>query len=104
MNHTIAECARWLEEYEEPGEVLRVLRSLHPGSLSKNVRRVRREWMQEYGAGHNDGAIKKDLRRVLKVIKSEASVAKKEGGQRKYTKQFKTAADRVGALSKISSG
>lgn len=39
--------------------------------------------MQEYGAGHNDGAIRMDLRRVLKVIKSKASVAKKEGGQRK---------------------
>ena len=23
MNHTIAECARWLEEHEEPGEVLK---------------------------------------------------------------------------------
>lgn len=66
-----------------------MLRSLHPGSLSKNVRRVRQKWMQEYGADHNDGAIRKDLRRVLKVIKSEASVGKKEGGQRKYTKQLR---------------
>ena len=56
--------------------------------------------MPDYGAGLNDGAIRKDLRRVLKVIKSVASVAKREG-QRKYTKQLKTAADRVGALSKM---
>ena len=101
MNHTLAECARWLEKHEEPGEVIRMLMSLHPSSSSKNVRRVRRGWVQEYGAGHNDGAIRKDLRRVLQVIKSEASVAKKEGGQRKSTKQPKTAADRVGVLSKM---
>lgn len=32
MNHTIAESVRWLEEHEESSEVLKVLRSLHPGS------------------------------------------------------------------------
>lgn len=48
-----------------------------------------------------DALERKDLRRVLKVIESEGSVAKKKGGRRKSTKQLKTAADRVGALSKM---
>lgn len=34
-DHTIAECARWLEEDEVAGEVLGVLRSLHPGPSAR---------------------------------------------------------------------
>ena len=34
MNHMIAESARWLEEREEPGELLKALKSLHPGCLA----------------------------------------------------------------------
>ena len=101
IDQTVSECAKWLEEHENPGEVLEVLRSLHPGSLSKNVGRVRMEWIQTYGPSHNNGAVRSDLRRVLKVIKREASVAKRTRGQNKYFKQLKRAGDRVVAFSKL---
>ena len=78
MNDLISQCAIWLEENKDPAHVLEVLRTLHPGSLNKNVRRVRREWMQGYGPGRNDGTIRKELKRILKVIQRKASsLAKK---------------------------
>ncbi|CAM9688064.1 unnamed protein product, partial [Laminaria digitata] len=46
MNDLISQCASWLEDNKDPVHVLEVLRTLHPGSLNKNVRRFRREWMQ----------------------------------------------------------
>lgn len=65
----IPEHAELLGEKENPGEVLEILRKFHPGSLRKYVSRVRLEWMQTYGSSHNDGPIRRDIQRVLKVIK-----------------------------------
>lgn len=44
MNNTIAEWVGRLEEDEEPGKVLKVLRSIHPGSLGRNLIRAT-EWL-----------------------------------------------------------
>ena len=104
MNDLISQCAIWLEENKDPAHVLEVLRTLHPGSLNKNVRRVRREWMQGYGPGRNDGTIRKELKRILKVIQRKASsLAKKiSSDSRKYnSKQLKVAERRIVSFSKL---
>lgn len=105
MNNLISRCASRLEENKDPVQVLDVLRSLHPGSLSKNVRRVRREWMQVYGPSHNDGAIRKDLKRILKVIQRKgSSLAKKTSSdsRKKYSsKQLKIAERRIVSFYKL---
>lgn len=88
MKPLISECAKWLEEHEAPVDVLGVLRGLHPGSLSKNVRMVRREWIQTYGAGQNDGALRRDLRRVLKTIKEHDKSLAKTKNTRERKKVF----------------
>ena len=105
MNDLIPQCARWLENNKDPVHVLEVLRTLHPGSLNKNVRRVRREWMQVYGPGQNDGAIRKDLKRILKVLQRKASsLAKKTSSdsRKKYSlKQLKIAESRIISFFKL---
>lgn len=75
IDHIISACAKWLEEHEAPFEVLGVLRRLHPGSLSKNVRRVRRKCIQAYRAAHDEFSLKNDLGRVLKVIKRRKKIS-----------------------------
>lgn len=105
MNDLIPQCARWLEDNKDPVHVLEVLRTLHPGSLSKNVRRVRREWMQAYGPSYNDGAIRKDLKRILKVIQRKASLLAKKtssDSRKKYNlKQLKIAESRIISFFKL---
>lgn len=75
-------------------QVLEVLRTRYSGSLSQNVRGVRRQWMQVHGPGHNDGATRKALKRILKVMQREASsLSKKTSSDRKKSdlKQLKIA-------------
>ena len=77
MDQTIVTCSRWLEEKEDPDEVIEALRKLHPRSLDKNVRKVRLQWIDTYGASHNAGPVRNELRSVVRRIKRETSKAKK---------------------------
>ncbi|CAN0559404.1 unnamed protein product, partial [Ectocarpus sp. 12 AP-2014] len=101
MDQTIATCSRWLEDNEDPDEVIEALRKLHPTSLNKNMRKVRLQWMETYGASHNAGPVRNELRSVVRRIKREASKAKKMEGQRNYLKQLKTAEERVLTFAKL---
>ena len=101
MDQTIVTCARWLEEKEDPDEVIEALRRLHPRSLNKNVRKVRLQWIDTYGASHNAGPVRNELRSVAKRIKRETSKAKKTKGQRNYLKQLETAEERVLMFAKL---
>ena len=101
MDKEISMCAKWLEEKENPHEVLEVLRKLHPGSLYKNVRRVREVWMQTFGARHNAGPVKTGIRQLLVLIKKRSSTAKKTKGRKGYLKQLQTAWDRVVSFGKL---
>ncbi|CAB1108591.1 unnamed protein product [Ectocarpus sp. CCAP 1310/34] len=62
-------------------------------SLNKNVWKVRLQWMETYGASHNGGPVRNELQSLQRLIKREASKAKKTKGQR--LKQLKTAEERV---------
>lgn len=101
MDKRISMCAKWLEEKENPHEVLEVLRKLHPGSLNKNVGRVREVWIQNFGAGHNAGPVKIEIRQLLVLIKKRSSTAKKTKGRKGYLKQLQTAWDRVVSFGKL---
>ena len=101
MDQKISMCAKWLEEHENPREVLDVLRKLHPGSINKNVRRVREVWMQTFGARHNAGPVKTEIRQLLVLIKKRSSTAKKTKGRKVYLKQLQTAWDRVVSFGKL---
>lgn len=102
MDQKISMCAKWLEEHENPREVLDVLRKLHTGSsLNKNVRRVREVWMQTFGARHNAGPVKTEIRQLLVLIKKRLSTAKKTRGRKGYLKQLQTAWDRVVSFGKL---
>lgn len=101
MDQKISMCAKWLEEHENPREVLDVLRKLHPDSLNKNVRRVREVWMHTFGARHNAGPVKTEIRRLLALIKKELSMAKKTKGRKGYLKQLQEAWDGVVSFGKL---
>ncbi|CAB1101988.1 unnamed protein product [Ectocarpus sp. CCAP 1310/34] len=97
----ISMCAKWLEEHENPSEVLDVLRKLHPGSLNKNVRRVREVWIQAFGARHNAGPVKIEIRRLLALIKKKSSAGKKTKGRKEHLKQLQKAWGRVVSFEKL---
>ncbi|CAB1116244.1 unnamed protein product [Ectocarpus sp. CCAP 1310/34] len=63
--------------------------------------RVREVWIQNFGAGHNAGPVKIEIRQLLVLIKKKSSTAKKSKMRKGYLKQLQTAWDRDVSFGKL---
>ncbi|CAB1102471.1 unnamed protein product [Ectocarpus sp. CCAP 1310/34] len=91
----------WAVYSERQPTLDRLLAAPHRGKCGREVPKVREVWIQNFGAGHNAGPVKIEIRQLLVLIKKESSTAKKSKMRKGCLKQLQTAWDRVVSFGKF---